>query len=52
MAQEFRMDSAHVGALVDGLAGLSARMSGQVSWYPCRRSGSASTSICTSPPGI
>lgn len=31
MAQEFRMDSAHVGAVVDGLSGLSARMSGHVS---------------------
>ena len=31
MAQEFRMDSTHVGAVVDGLSGLSARMSGHVS---------------------
>ena len=31
MAEEFRIDSADVGAVVDGLAGLSARMSGHVS---------------------
>jgi uncharacterized protein YukE len=31
MANEFRVDSAEVGAVAEGLAGLSARMSGHVS---------------------
>ena len=39
MAQEFRMDSDEVGAVVDGLAGLSARMSGHVSGLGAQMAG-------------